>query len=62
MVKSQEEKSTSTSSTETPEVTKTSTGKVYNFTRNGFIVEANSLKEAQEALKVHLKDKKEEAK
>ncbi len=45
------------------EVKETSGGKVYNFTRQGFIVEAKSLKEAQEALENHLKEQsKEEAK
>lgn len=59
----QEEKSTpNTTTDEKPEVKATSNGKVYNFTRHGFIVEAKSLKEAQKALEVHLKDKKEEAK
>lgn len=59
MVKSQEEKSTSTKPTEeTPEVTKTSTGKVYNFTRHNFKVVAESRKEAEEALEKHLKEGK----
>lgn len=54
-----EEKSTSTKSTdEKPEVTKTSSGKVYNFTRHGFKVEASSLKKAQEALEKYLKEAK----
>ena len=44
------------------EVKETSGGKVYNFTRHGFIVEAKSLKEAQKALEKHLKESKEEAK
>jgi hypothetical protein len=52
-----------TTENEPVETKRTSTGRVYNFTRHGFIVEANSLVEAQEALEVHLKEKsKEEAK
>ena len=57
----QEEKSTSVENEEV-ETKRTSEGRVYNFTRHGFIVEAKSLSEAQEALKVHLKESKEEAK
>lgn len=56
-----EEKSTPVQD-EKVETKRTSAGRVYNFTRHGFIVEAKSLKEAQDALKVHLKKSKEEAK
>lgn len=56
-----EEKSTSVENAEV-ETKRTSNGRIYNFTRHGFIVEAKSLKEAQEALEVHLKESKEEAK
>lgn len=56
-----EEKSTSVENEEV-ETKRTSEGRVYNFTRHGFIVEAKSLKEAQKALEVHLKESKEEAK
>jgi hypothetical protein len=59
---SKEEKATDKKAEEV-EVKETSGGKVYNFTRQGFIVEAKSLKEAQHALENHLKEQaKEEAK
>jgi len=47
---------------EVVETKPTATGRVYNFTRHGFIVEAKSLKEAQKALETHLKETKQEAK
>lgn len=58
---SKEAKSTSVENEEV-ETKPTATGRVYNFTRHGFIVEAKSLKEAQKALETHLKESKEEAK
>ena len=56
-----EEKSTPVENEEV-ETKRTSAGRVYNFTRHGFKVEAKSLSEAQKALEKHLKESKEEAK
>lgn len=48
-----------TQENEQVEVTETSEGRVFNFTRHNFVVVAKSRKEAEEALVNHLKKNKE---
>jgi len=55
-----ESKKQSETNTEKPTSVKESSLKVFNFTRDNFVVKAKNRKEAEIALKEHLKESKEE--